>query len=56
MKKLIMKNQLVQIWKEAKTSADYIIALWITVLALTAGIGFLGLFYNLITNPLSFRI
>lgn len=46
-------NELFKIWKEAKTSTDYIIALWITTLAIAVGVGSVAILYTLITNPFS---
>jgi len=46
-----MNNTLLQIWKEAETSVDYTIALWITLLFLTAATGFLTILFLLTTQP-----
>lgn len=51
-----MNNELFKIWKEAKSPTDYIVALWITVLALTAGVGTVAILYKLISDPLAFKI
>lgn len=51
-----MINELLKIWKEAKSSTDYIVALWITVLAVTFGVGMIAILYRLISDPATFRI
>ena len=51
-----MMNELLKIWREAKSATDYIVALWITVLAATFGIGMIAILYRLISDPATFRI
>lgn len=49
-----MKNTLLQIWKDANSPLEYLIALWITSLACLTLIGFMGLFYAIITGQTDF--
>lgn len=49
-----MNNTLFELWEEAETSVDYIIALWITLLFCTAAVGLTAILFKLITNPKSF--
>jgi hypothetical protein len=51
-----MKNELFNIWKEAKTPTDYIIALWITTLALGVAVGSIAILFRLITDPSTFKV
>ena len=46
-----MNNTLFKIWEEAETSVDYIIALWISFLFVTATTGFLAILFLLTTQP-----
>ena len=46
-----MNNTLFKIWQEAETSVDYVIALWITLLAITAAVSFAGIIFLLLTQP-----
>lgn len=54
MKNLLLNNSIAAIWKEADTPVEYLIALWITLLAGTAVIGFAGLFYGIVTGQTDF--
>lgn len=49
-----MKNELFKIWKEAKTTTDYIVALWMTTLVLAIGVGSIAIVYSLVTAPHTF--
>ena len=46
-----MNNTLFKIWREAETSIDYVIALWITLLFCTATVGLLSILFLLATQP-----
>ena len=50
-----MNNSLLQIWKEAKSPAEYAFAAWISLLFGIALIGFGKVLFELITNPEQFR-
>lgn len=49
-----MKNELFNIWKQAKTPADYIVALWMTTLALVVGVSSIAILFKLVTDPSTF--
>lgn len=51
-----MKNELFKIWKEAKTTTDYIVALWMTTLVLAIGVGSISILFRLITDLSTFKI
>jgi len=46
-----MNNTLFKIWQEAETSVDFVVALWITLLFVTASVGFAGIVFLLLTQP-----
>ena len=47
----VMNNVFVQIWKDASTPLEYLIALWVTGLAVLAVGGWFGLMIKWILNP-----
>jgi hypothetical protein len=49
-----MENSLLQMWKDANSPFEYLITLWITSLAGLALIGFVGLFYGIVTGQTDF--
>ena len=49
-----MENSLLQMWKDTNSPLEYLIALWITSLAGFVLIGFMGLFYGIITGQIDF--
>jgi hypothetical protein len=49
-----MENSLLQMWKDANSPLEYLITLWITSLAGLALIGFMGLFYGIVTGQTDF--
>jgi hypothetical protein len=54
MKNVLTNNNLVDLWKEAKTPLDYTITLWISGLALLAFTGIGIMVFEMITNPSQF--
>ena len=50
-----MNNELFKIWKEAEAPIDYLVAIWIYVLASLATVGWVSLVYLLITEPEKFN-
>jgi hypothetical protein len=46
-----MINQLAKLWKEAETSVDYIVVLWIYLLLALVAVTWLPLVIEIITNP-----
>jgi len=42
---------LLKIWQEAESSVDYIVALWVSLLFITAAVGFAGIIFLLLTQP-----
>lgn len=55
MKNFILKNPIVDIWKEANNFGEYTIAFWITGLAVLAIGGWFTLLINFILNPTMFN-
>ena len=51
MKELLLNNSIVQIWKEANSFLEYLVAFWITGLALLAIGGWIALVAHWIMNP-----
>ena len=51
MKELLLNNSIVQIWKEANSFLEYLVAFWITGLALLAIGGWITLVAHWIMNP-----
>ena len=45
-----MENSLLQLWKDANSPIEYLIALWISSLAILTLVGFVGLFYGIFTG------
>jgi hypothetical protein len=45
-----MENSLLQLWKDANSPLEYLIALWISSLATLTLVGFVGLFYGIFTG------
>ena len=54
MKNVLTNNNLVDLWKEAKTPLDYTLTLWITALSMLAFSGILVMIFELVTNPSQF--
>ena len=50
-----MKGQLIELWEEAKTPMDYVIALWIYGLVGISAIGILKVLFEIVTNPGQFN-
>lgn len=50
-----MLKSLQQLWSEATTPLDYVVALWISSLTTLAILGFAGLFYGIITGQVDFE-
>ena len=50
-----MKGQLIELWEEAKTPMDYVIALWIYGLVGLSAIGILKVLFEIVTNPGQFN-
>lgn len=55
MKNVLTNNNLVDLWKEAKTPLDYVLTTWITGLAVLAFTGIGVMVFELITNPSQFN-
>ena len=51
MKQLLLNNSIVEMWKEATTPLEYLMAFWITSLALLAIGGWLTIVGATIMNP-----
>lgn len=49
-----MIQDIIKLWKDAKTPLQYIVAGWVTLLSALVSFGLLGLLYKLIIDPLSF--
>jgi len=54
MKNFILNNPIAEIWKDANNPLEYLIAFWITGLAILAVTGWLVLVTNFILNPSMF--
>jgi hypothetical protein len=50
-----MKGQLIELWEEAKTPLDYVIAIWIYGLVGLSAIGILKVLFEIVTNPSQFN-
>jgi len=50
-----MKGQLRELWDDAKTPMDYVIALWIYGLVGLSAIGIAKVLFEIVTNPHQFR-
>ena len=50
-----MKGSLKELWEDAKTPLDYVIALWIYALVGLAAIGMLKMLFEIVTNPYQFN-
>jgi len=55
MKNVLTNNNLVDLWKEAKTPLDYVVTTWITGLAVLAFSGIGIMVFEMITNPTQFN-
>lgn len=44
-------NMLLEIWKQANTPLDYIVAVWVTGLVSLSVLGVIGFIHNWILNP-----
>lgn len=51
MKDLLLNNDVVQLWKEASTPLEYLVALWFTIMVAIAAGGFSYLIVKWIINP-----
>jgi hypothetical protein len=54
MKNFLLNNSLTDVWKEAKTPLDYLLALVISALTALALTGIGKMLFELITNPSQF--
>ena len=54
MKQLLLNNTFVDLWKDANSPLEYIMAFWISGLALLAVGGWFTLVVNFILNPSMF--
>lgn len=54
MKNFILNNDIVNLWKEASSPLEYLVALWISGLAVLAIGGWFTLVVKWIMNPLMF--
>jgi len=50
-----MKGQLIELWEEAKTPMDYVIAIWVYGLVGLSAIGILKVLFEIVTNPGQFN-
>mgnify|MGYP000864755005 CR=1 FL=1 len=50
-----MKGQLIELWEEAKTPMDYVIAIWVYGLVGISAIGILKMLFEIVTNPGQFN-
>ena len=55
MKNFILNNPIMEIWKEASSPLEYLVALWISGLAVLAVGGWLVLVIRFILNPSMFN-
>jgi len=55
MKNFILNNPIMEIWKEASSPLEYLVALWISGLAVLAVGGWLVLVIRFIFNPSMFN-
>ena len=51
MKDFLLNNEVVELWKEASTFLDYLIAFWLTSMIVLAVSGFAFLIVKWIMNP-----
>ena len=51
MKQLLLNNEFVNLWKDANSPLEYLMAFWISGLALLAVGGWFTLVVNFILNP-----
>ena len=51
MKNLLLNNDVIQLWKEANTFLEYIVALWFTIMVIIAASGISYLIVKWIMNP-----
>ena len=54
MKNFLLNNSLTDVWKEAKTPLDYLLALVVSALTALALTGIGKMLFELITNPSQF--
>ena len=54
MKQLLLNNSFVELWKDANSPLEYLMAFWVTGLAVLAVGGWFTLVVNFILNPSMF--
>ena len=54
MKNLLLNNSIVQVWRDSNSALEYVVAFWLTSLAVLAVGGWLTLVVNFILNPSMF--
>ena len=54
MKNLLLNNSIVQVWRDSNSVLEYVVAFWLTSLAVLAVGGWLTLVVNFILNPSMF--
>ena len=54
MKQLLLNNPIVDVWKEAKSFLEYLMAFWLTGLFLLASVSWFYLVIRFIMNPSMF--
>ena len=55
MKQLFLNNSIVELWKDASSPLEYLLAFWVSGLAALAVGGWLTLVVNFILNPSMFN-
>ena len=55
MKNLLLNNPITELWKDANSPIEYVVALWVTGLATLAVTGWIYLVSNFILNPSMFN-
>jgi len=51
MKNLLLNNPITELWKDANSPIEYIVAIWVTGLATLAVTGWIYLVSNFMLNP-----
>ena len=54
MKNLLLNNPIMELWKDANSPIEYVVALWVTGLATLAVTGWIYLVSNFMLNPSMF--
>ena len=55
MKNLLLNNPITELWKDANSPIEYVVALWVTGLATLAVTSWIYLVSNFILNPSMFN-